>query len=171
MFNQFRTALLLGLLGGLFLLVGGLLGGQQGLIIALVFAIVMNFGAYWYSDKLVLKIYRARELEVKEYAHVHRLVNVLAKKANLPKPKLYLIPSHNPNAFAGKKHSKETKKYLSEKANIGCVIVFLDGKETHVKNKISIGPVIGKSVSYGMKLTNEYNHLLKQNGIKEIRIL
>ena len=78
---------------------------------------------------------------------------------------------HNPNAFAGKKHSKETKKYLSEKANIGCVIVFLDGKETHVKNKISIGPVIGKSVSYGMKLTNEYNHLLKQNGIKEIRIL
>ena len=48
MFNQFRTALLLGLLGGLFLLVGGLLGGQQGLIIALVFAIVMNFGAYWY---------------------------------------------------------------------------------------------------------------------------
>ena len=48
----------------------------------------MNFGAYWYSDKLVLKIYRARELDVKEYAHIHRIVNSLAKKAKLPKPKL-----------------------------------------------------------------------------------
>ena len=100
MFNQLKTAMLLGLLGGVLLLVGGLLGGQQGLTIALVLAIVMNFGAYWYSDKVVLRIYRARELDVTEHAHVHRLLNQLAKKAKLPKPKLYLIPSQNPNAFA-----------------------------------------------------------------------
>ena len=100
MFNQLKTAMLLGLLGGVLLLIGGLLGGQQGLIIALFFAIVMNFGAYWYSDKVVLRIYRARELDVTEHAHVHRLLNQLSKKAKLPKPKLYLIPSQNPNAFA-----------------------------------------------------------------------
>jgi heat shock protein HtpX len=156
MFNQFRTALLLGLLGGLFLLVGGLLGGQQGLIIALVFAIVMNFGAYWYSDKLVLKIYRARELDVKEYAHVHRLVNVLAKKANLPKPKLYLIPSHNPNAFA----TGRNQDHAAIGVTIG-ILNLLNDKElkgvlahelSHIKNRDiligSLAATIATTISF-----------------------
>jgi|TARA_Y100000034_G_scaffold16116_1_gene17296 heat shock protein HtpX len=156
MFNQLRTAVLLGLLGGLLLLVGGILGGQQGLIIALVFAIVMNFGAYWYSDKLVLRIYRARELDVKEYAHIHRMVNALSKKANLPKPKLYLIPSHNPNAFAtGRNH---------EHAAIGVtvgILNLLNDKElkgvlahelSHIKNRDilvgSLAATIATTISF-----------------------
>lgn len=100
MVNMFKTTLLLGLLTGLFLLIGGWLGGESGMVIALVLAVFMNFGSYWFSDKIVLLAYRAQPLTEQEAPGVHRIVRNLATKARMPMPRLYRIPSATANAFA-----------------------------------------------------------------------
>lgn len=98
--NTLKTTLLLAALTGLILWIGGTFGGQTGMVIALVFAAVMNFGAYWFSDKVVLKMYRAREVDVSQAPGLYRMVERLAQKAGLPTPKVYVIPQDSPNAFA-----------------------------------------------------------------------
>jgi heat shock protein HtpX len=98
--NYLKTALLLGLLTALILVVGGSLGGRQGMIIALVFAGVMNFVSYWFSDKIVLAMYRGREVSPAEAPRFHAIVDGLIARAGLPKPKLYVLPGDSPNAFA-----------------------------------------------------------------------
>jgi heat shock protein HtpX len=80
--------------------IGGLLGGKSGMMIALVIAAVMNFVSFWFSDKIVLAMYRARPLAEGDAPVVHRIVRSLATKAGVPMPRLYLIPSPAPNAFA-----------------------------------------------------------------------
>ena len=96
--NSIKTALLLGALSGLLLVIGDLLGGRSGLMIAFVFAVVMNFGSYWFSDKIVLRMYKAGE--VGEDHPLYRMVARLAQQAGLPMPKVYVIPTASPNAFA-----------------------------------------------------------------------
>jgi len=98
--NYFKTALLLGLMTGLILVVGRALGGDQGMLLALVFAGVMNFVSYWFSDKIVLKMYRGREVSPAEAPRFHAIVDRLIARADLPKPKLYVLPGDSPNAFA-----------------------------------------------------------------------
>lgn len=98
--NGLKTVLLMGLLTGLFLAVGYMAGGQQGMYIALALAAVMNFVSYWFSDKIVLAMYRARPVEEAEAPWLYRIVGRLAQRAGIPMPRLYLIPSHSPNAFA-----------------------------------------------------------------------
>jgi heat shock protein HtpX len=98
--NYFKTALLLGLMTGLILVVGQALGGRQGMMLALVFAGVMNFVSYWFSDKIVLKMYRGREVQPAEAPRFHAIVDRLIARANIPKPKLYILPGDSPNAFA-----------------------------------------------------------------------
>jgi len=96
--NSVKTVLLLGLLSGILLALGEMLGGSQGLVTAFGFAVVMNFVSYWFSDKIVLKMYRAQEVGPE-----HRLsvtTRRLATQANLPMPKVYVIPDASPNAFA-----------------------------------------------------------------------
>jgi heat shock protein HtpX len=100
MSNMVKTTLFLGLLTGLFIAVGGLLGGRSGMMMAFVFALIMNFVSYWFSDKIVLKMYSAQPLGESEAPVVHRIVRSLATRAGIPMPKLYLIPSEAPNAFA-----------------------------------------------------------------------
>jgi heat shock protein HtpX len=100
MFNQIKTVLLLGLLSGLMLAVGLFIGGNAGVFIALLFAILLNFGSYWYSDKLILKMYKAKEASTEEYAELHMIVDEVSQSANIPKPKVYIVPSDQPNAFA-----------------------------------------------------------------------
>lgn len=95
-----RTTLLLGALTGLLMAFGQALGGSQGVTIALIFAIVMNFGAYWFSDKIVLRMYGAREVTEAEAPKLHRIVHNLALGARIPMPKVYIIPGESPNAFA-----------------------------------------------------------------------
>jgi heat shock protein HtpX len=98
MSNGIKTALLLGLMSGLLLAIGEFLGGANGLMIAFIFAAVMNFGSYWFSDKIVLRMYHAQEVPPG-----HRLYNIverLSRQANLPMPKVYIIPDPSPNAFA-----------------------------------------------------------------------
>ena len=100
MTNALKTTILLGALTGLLLWVGQILGGQQGLVIAFVFAAVMNFGSYWFSDRVVLALYRARVLSEEQAPDLFRIVRELAAGAHMPMPRVYLIPTDSPNAFA-----------------------------------------------------------------------
>ena len=97
--NGLKTVLLLGVLSGLLLLVGEVIfGGAEGLMIGFIMAAVMNFGSYWFSDKIVLAMYRAKQVDA---GHpLYRLTANLAQRAGLPMPKVYLIPDPSPNAFA-----------------------------------------------------------------------
>jgi len=98
MSNTIKTALLLGALSALLLLIGQALGGAQGMFIGFLIAVVTNFGSYWFSDKIVLRMYRATEV-----GPDHRLTQIvtrLAAKAGLPQPRCYVIPDPSPNAFA-----------------------------------------------------------------------
>jgi|SRR5262245_61376766 len=100
MSNALKTALLLGLLTAVILWFGQFLGGSQGLMIAFVFAVIMNFGSYWFSDKIVLAAYGARPVEMNDAPDLYRVVQNLATRAGMPMPKLYVIPSDAANAFA-----------------------------------------------------------------------
>jgi heat shock protein HtpX len=100
MTSMLKTTLLLGTLTGLLLLIGGLAGGRHGVEIAFVFAAVMNFGSYWFSDKMVLAAYRAQPLDAASAPELFSIVQELAHSANIPMPRLYLIDSDTPNAFA-----------------------------------------------------------------------
>jgi len=98
--NTVKTALLLGALTGLLMLVGGLIGGKGGVYIAFIFAVILNFGSYWFSDKLVLKMYKAQEVSESSAPDLHAMVRNLAMKASLPMPRVFIIPEETPNAFA-----------------------------------------------------------------------
>ena len=100
MTSQLKTALLLALLTGLILFLGQAVGGKAGLLIAFAFALIMNVGSYWFSDKIVLRIYKARELSPSEAPMLHAMVEELARNAGIPKPRICLIPDESPNAFA-----------------------------------------------------------------------
>ena len=112
--NYIKTALLLGLMTGLILVVGRALGGEQGMVLALVVAAVMNFVSYWFSDKIVLKMYRGREVSPAEAPRFHAIVDRLIVRANLPKPKLYLLPGDSPNAFATGRNPKHAAVAATE---------------------------------------------------------
>ena len=98
MSNVVKTTLLLGLMSGLFLAIGGVLGGGQGMMVGFVFASVTNFVSYWFSDSIVLRMYGAQE--VGPGHRLYAIVSRLAERANLPQPRCYVIPQDSPNAFA-----------------------------------------------------------------------
>ncbi len=98
--NTLKTVFLMTFLMVLFLLVGYLLGGSTGMTIALIFSLAMNFGSYWFSDKIVLKMYRAREIKRDEAPRFYDMIQRLAQQANLPMPRVYVIDDPTPNAFA-----------------------------------------------------------------------
>lgn len=96
--NGLKTAFLLGLLSALVLVVGEMLGGSQGLVTAFIFAALMNLVSYWFSDKIVLRMYRAKQVGPEH--PLHQVVARLVQRASLPMPKVYVIPDASPNAFA-----------------------------------------------------------------------
>lgn len=100
MTSQLKTMFLLALLSGIIIVLGGMIGGRSGIIIAFGLALVMNVGSYWYSDKIVLAMYHARELAPEEAPWLHDIVGELARNANVPKPRVCVIPEEAPNAFA-----------------------------------------------------------------------
>jgi len=100
MTNALKTTFLLALLIGLTLFVGELLGGRQGLMIALGLSLVMSFISYWFSDSIVLRMYGARPAHPDQLPSLHAMVADLAERAGIPKPAIYVIPSMSPNAFA-----------------------------------------------------------------------
>jgi len=100
MSNALKTAALLAAMTVLFILLGGMLGGEQGMIVAFLFAGLMNFASYWWSDRIVLWMYGAQPVSEAQAPELHALVRRLAQRAGLPMPKVYIIPTDTPNAFA-----------------------------------------------------------------------
>lgn len=100
MSSFFKTTLLLGLMTGLLMVLGGLIGGRHGVAIAFGIAVVMNFFSYWFSDKIVLRAYGAQELDASSAPELYSIVNELATAARIPMPRLYMIDTDTPNAFA-----------------------------------------------------------------------
>jgi heat shock protein HtpX len=100
MANTLKTGILLALLTVLFIAIGSYVGGQGGMVMAFALAVLMNAGAYWFSDKIVLRMYRAQEVSEAEAPQLHAMVHRLATAASLPMPKVYILPSDSPNAFA-----------------------------------------------------------------------
>jgi heat shock protein HtpX len=100
MFNLMKTAILMAAITALFMAIGSLLGGRSGMMLALAVAVGMNFFSYWFSDKMVLKMYNAQEVDETSAPQFYRMVQELAQRAQLPMPKVYLINEDAPNAFA-----------------------------------------------------------------------
>jgi len=137
--NTLRTGILLGALTGILLLLGGMFGGKQGMVIAFIFAIIMNFGSYWFSDKIVLSMYRAREVSEHDAPELYHTVKTLALKAALPMPRVYIVPGNTPNAFATGRNEQHAVVAVTEG-----ILQLLDRDElegvlahelTHIKNK------------------------------------
>ena len=100
MTSQLKTFMLLALLSGLIIVLGGALGGKTGIVIAFGLALIMNVGSYWYSDKIVLRMYQARELSESEAPMIYSMVRELAANAQIPMPRIAVVPEEAPNAFA-----------------------------------------------------------------------
>ncbi|MBU2539225.1 MAG: M48 family metalloprotease, partial [Proteobacteria bacterium] len=98
--NTIKTGMLMAALTALFMVAGQAMGGQSGMTVALLLAIAMNFFAYWFSDTLALKMSKAREVDQTEAPDLHTMVAGLAARAELPKPRIYIMESDTPNAFA-----------------------------------------------------------------------
>ncbi|MCX6174763.1 MAG: zinc metalloprotease HtpX [Ignavibacteriales bacterium] len=98
--NGFKTVILMTVMMVLFILVGNLIGGQSGMMVAFLISLVMNFGSYWFSDKIVLKMYHAQEVTREQYPQLYDSIENLAMKAELPMPKVYVMENPTPNAFA-----------------------------------------------------------------------
>ncbi|MEQ8253831.1 MAG: M48 family metalloprotease, partial [Smithellaceae bacterium] len=114
MANSIKTVLLLGALTGLLMFIGGLIGGRGGVYIAFIFAVIMNFGSYWFSDKIVLRMYRAQEVSESSAPGLFNIVRNLALKANLPMPRVFIIPEETPNAFATGRNEKHAVVAVTE---------------------------------------------------------
>ena len=100
MFNWMKTTLLMAAITALFMVVGGMIGGRQGMMLALAFALAMNFFSYWFSDKMVLRMYNAQQVDETSAPQFYGMVRELSQRAGLPMPKVYLINEDAPNAFA-----------------------------------------------------------------------
>ena len=139
MSNIFKTALLLGVLTAMLVLIGGAIGGQQGMVIAFFVALVMNFFSYWFSDKMVLAMYGAQPLDEASAPIVYRIVRGLTTRAGMPMPRIYLIPTDTPNAFATGRNPEHAVVAVT-----GGILRILDEEElegvlahelSHVKNR------------------------------------
>ena len=144
--NQIRTTILLAVMTALIIWVGQFLGGRQGMVIAFIFAAGMNFFSYWYSDKLVLKMYRAAEVTPGQAPELYETVQRLTQRAGLPMPKLYVIPQQTPNAFATGRNPEHAVVAVTEGLlkvmNPEEVTGVLAHELAHVKNRdILIGSI------------------------------
>ena len=154
--NQVKTVVLLTALAALLVVIGGFIGGKNGATIALVIALAMNFGSYWFSDKIVLKMYGTQEVTEREAPELCDLVRQLATKAELPMPRVYIIPDDSPNAFATGRNAAHAAVAVTEG-----IMRLLSWEELagvighelgHVKNRDiliqSIAATIGTAITY-----------------------
>src|SRR5881628_3518648 len=100
MSNMFKTAILLAVLTAMLILIGGAIGGRQGMMVAFVFAMAMNFFSYWFSDRIVLSMYGAQPIDEAQAPRLYAILRRLTTRAGIPMPRVYLIPTDTPNAFA-----------------------------------------------------------------------
>ena len=144
--NWFRTTILLGVMTILIVWIGQLFGGRQGMVLAFILAMGMNFFSYWYSDKIVLRMVRAKEVSPQENPRLYEMVGQIAGKADLPMPRVYMIPEDSPNAFATGRNPEHAVvavtegllRLMSEEEIMGV----LAHEMAHVKNRdILIGSI------------------------------
>src|SRR5436190_15900921 len=153
--NGLKTALLLGLLSGVLLALGELLGGANGLVLAFGFAVVMNFISYWFSDKIVLRMYRAQEVGPEH--RLSQVVRRLATQAGLPMPKVYVIPDMSPNAFATGRNphhaavaaTEGTLRLLDDRELEGVIAHEL----AHVKHRDILISSVAATIAAGIMMT------------------
>jgi heat shock protein HtpX len=156
MVNTTKIFLLMAALTGLFMIAGQTMGGQSGMIMALVMALGLNFFAYWFSDKMALKMSRAREIGSSEASELHSMVEQLAARAGLPKPRIYIIPGDTPNAFATGRNPEHAAVAVTEG-----LLRLLNREElegvlahelAHIKNRdiliSSVAAVMAGAISY-----------------------
>jgi heat shock protein HtpX len=144
--NTLKTTFLMALLTVILVTAGGMLGGEGGMMMAFLFALVMNGVSYWFSDKIVLRMYGAKEIGPEESPRVYRIVQELALRAQMPMPKLYLIPQETPNAFATGRNEKNAAVAVTQG-----ILRILDEAElrgvlahelSHIKNRdILVGTI------------------------------
>lgn len=144
--NTIKTVLLMSVLTVLLVFVGNILGGSGGMTIAFLFAVIMNFGTYWFSDKIVLRMYKAQPVQREDNPELYRMTEELTARAGIPMPKLYIIPNDQPNAFATGRNPQNAAvavtsgilKLLSREELMGVVAHEL----SHVKNRdILVGTI------------------------------
>ena len=149
--QHIRTFLLLTVLTFLLLFIGELAGGRVGLTIALFMAGIMNFIAYFFSDKIVLAMYGARELSPEEAPSIHRMVEELSQRAGIPKPRLYIVPSASPNAFATGRSPSNSAVAVTQG-----IVKLLDERElrgvlaheiAHIKNRDTLVQVVAATIA------------------------
>ncbi len=154
--NTMKSVFLLAVLSAIFIWVGDMLGGQNGAMIALVFVGIMNFASYWWSDKMVLRMYKATEVGRKDMPELYSDVEQLARTAGLPMPRVYIIPELAPNAFATGRNPQNSAVAFTEG-----IMRILDRNElrgviahelAHIKNRDiligSIAATIAGAISY-----------------------
>jgi heat shock protein HtpX len=144
--NQVRTVVLLASLTALIMLIGNWIGGRQGMMVALLVAAAMNFFSYWFSDKIVLRMYSAREVGPQDSPEIYGMVQELCRRANLPMPKVYVIPQEAPNAFATGRNPEHAAVAVTEgllqRMNREEAMGVLAHELAHVKNRdILVGSI------------------------------
>jgi len=157
--NWFKTAILMGVLTALIIFIGGLFGGQQGMVFAFVLALGLNFFGYWYSDKIVLKMYRAQAVSPSEIPELYQIVENIAQRAGLPMPKVYLIPEESPNAFATGRNPRHAvvavTRGLINLMNRDEIEGVIAHEMAHIKNRdILIGSIAATMAGAVMILAN-----------------
>jgi heat shock protein HtpX len=149
--NTLKTTILLGALTGLLVVTGGLLGGSYGMALGFVLALAMNFGGYWYSDRIALKMAGAREVSYAEAPGLHDLVAGLAREAGLPKPRVAVVESDAPNAFATGRNAKHGVVAVTTG-----ILRLLDGRELaavlahelgHIRNRDILVSAVAATVA------------------------
>jgi heat shock protein HtpX len=146
-----KTTLLLGLLTGILLVVGFLLAGIFGMTLFLILAFAINFLTYWYSDKIVLKIYKAKEISKENKPKLHEIVERLSENAKIPKPKIYLVQTKTPNAFATGRNPKHgavaVTSGLLENLNWDEVEGVLSHEISHIKSRDTLTSTIAATIA------------------------
>jgi heat shock protein HtpX len=148
--SNFKTFLFLSFLTILFIIAGGLIGGTQGAIIAFILALIMNLFSYWFSDKIVLRRYSAREVLSTDNSRLYNIVEKMAASADLPMPKVYIIPGKTPNAFATGRNPSHAAvaategilQILSDEELAGVMAHEL----THVKNRDTLTSTVAATI-------------------------
>lgn len=148
--NRLKTAMLLATLTALLIWIGQALGGQQGLVIGLGLAIVMNVGSYWYSDKIVLRMYNAQEVTEAQAPELYSIVRTLAQAGQIPMPKVYVIPEEAPNAFATGRNPQHAAvaatQGLLRMLNRDEITAVLAHELGHVKNRDTLIMVVAATI-------------------------
>lgn len=154
--NVLKTYLLIGALTALLLIIGNVIGGQNGLVIALMFSLVFNVISFWFSDKIVLKMYRAQPIQRGHASGLYEIVEKLARKAGLPMPAVYIVPDHAPNAFATGRNPKHAAvaatQGLLQALTTDEVEAVIAHELTHIKNRDTLigtfAAIIASSIAH-----------------------